>query len=147
MMSPSPGPIARVCEPTPVCLHPQTTATLSRSAQHTKELSRNCRLCGGLCSVSCTAVVAQAQLSRFDDLPSAPRSVPSSRYGVRLMDAGTPGVDRPIDVIIADDHSIVRDGIRTVLERQKGEFRVVAEVADVPIMIREVGAHKPDLLT
>ena len=64
-----------------------------------------------------------------------------------LMEADTPGVDRPIDVIIADDHSIVRDGIRTVLERQKGEFRVVAEVGDVPIMIREVGEHKPDLLT
>ena len=63
------------------------------------------------------------------------------------MDAGTPGVDRPIDVIIADDHTIVRDGIRSVLERQKGEFRIVAEVADVPIMIREVGEHKPDLLT
>ena len=63
------------------------------------------------------------------------------------MEAGTPGVDRPIDVIIADDHSIVRDGIRTVLERQEGEFRIVAEVADVPIMIREVAEHKPDLLT
>src|SRR5271163_5064769 len=64
-----------------------------------------------------------------------------------LMEAGTPGVDRPIDVIIADDHSIVRDGIRTVLERQEGEFRIVAEVADVPIMIREVAERKPDLLT
>jgi two-component system, NarL family, response regulator NreC len=63
------------------------------------------------------------------------------------MDAETPTLDRPIDVIIADDHAIVRDGIRTVLERQKGEFRVVAEAADVPIMIREVGEHKPDLLT
>ena len=63
------------------------------------------------------------------------------------MEADTPVVDRPIDVIIADDHSIVRDGIRTVLDRQDGEFRVVAEAADVPIMIREVGAHKPDLLT
>jgi two-component system, NarL family, response regulator NreC len=63
------------------------------------------------------------------------------------MNVGTPGVDRPIDVIIADDHSIVRDGIRTVLERQKGEFRIVAEVGDVPIMIREVAEHKPDLLT
>jgi two-component system, NarL family, response regulator NreC len=63
------------------------------------------------------------------------------------MDAETQAADRPIDVIIADDHAIVRDGIRTVLERQKGEFRVVAEAADVPIMIREVGEHKPDLLT
>jgi two-component system response regulator NreC len=60
---------------------------------------------------------------------------------------GTPGVDRPIEVIIADDHAVVRDGIRTVLERQAEEFHVVAEAADVPSTIREVRAHKPDLLT
>ncbi len=60
---------------------------------------------------------------------------------------GTPGVGRPIDVIIADDHAVVRDGIRTVLERQDGEFRVVAEAADVPSTIREVRLHRPDLLT
>jgi two-component system response regulator NreC len=75
------------------------------------------------------------------------RSVPSSRYGVRLMEAGTPAVDRPVDVIIADDHAVVRDGIRTVLEREAGEFRVVAEVANIPEMIHEVREHKPDLLT
>jgi two-component system response regulator NreC len=63
------------------------------------------------------------------------------------MPEGTPGVDRPIDVIIADDHAVVRDGIRTVLERQNGEFRVVAEAADVPSTIREVKAYRPDLLT
>ncbi len=70
----------------------------------------------------------------------------SGRYGVR-MQAGTPGVDRPIEVIIADDHAVVRDGIRTVLEREAQEFVVVAEAADVPATIREVRAHKPDLLT
>lgn len=71
------------------------------------------------------------------------------RYGVQPMATreGIPGVDRPIEVIIADDHAIVRDGIRTVLERQSGEFRVVAEAADVPATIREVKAHLPDLLT
>jgi two-component system, NarL family, response regulator NreC len=63
------------------------------------------------------------------------------------MDAGAPAAGRPIDVIIADDHAIVRDGIRTVLEREDGEFRVVAEAADVPATIREVREHKPDLLT
>jgi two-component system, NarL family, response regulator NreC len=63
------------------------------------------------------------------------------------MAADAPGVDRPIDVIIADDHAVVRDGIRTVLERQNGEFRVVAEVGDVPSMVREVRELKPDLLT
>ncbi|MCW3067966.1 MAG: two component transcriptional regulator, LuxR family, partial [Solirubrobacterales bacterium] len=63
------------------------------------------------------------------------------------MDAGTPGVTRPISVIIADDHSVVRDGIRAVLQREAGEFQVVAEAADIPTLIREVREHKPDLLT
>src|SRR4029077_6050204 len=65
----------------------------------------------------------------------------------RSMDEVKPGADRPIDVIIADDHSVVRDGIRTVLERTEGEFRVVGETADVPSTIREVRELKPDLLT
>jgi two-component system, NarL family, response regulator NreC len=68
----------------------------------------------------------------------------STKTGVAT---GTPGVDRPIEVIIADDHAVVRDGIRTLLEREAQEFRVVAEAADVPATIREVRAHKPDLLT
>ena len=58
-----------------------------------------------------------------------------------------PAVDRPIRVIIADDHAVVRDGVSTVLEREAGEFDVVAEAADVPSTIREVREHKPDLLT
>jgi two-component system response regulator NreC len=56
-------------------------------------------------------------------------------------------MDRPIRVIIADDHAVVRDGIRMVLEREVGEFDVVAETADVPSTIREVREHRPDLLT
>ncbi len=63
------------------------------------------------------------------------------------MDGATPGVDRPIRVIIADDHAVVRDGVRTVLEREAGEFDIVAEAADVPSTIKEVREHKPDLLT
>jgi two-component system, NarL family, response regulator NreC len=63
------------------------------------------------------------------------------------MESGAPGRARPVDVIIADDHTVVRDGIRAVLQRESGEFRVVAEAADVPTMIREVREHKPDLLT
>ncbi|HEV7584595.1 MAG TPA: response regulator transcription factor [Solirubrobacteraceae bacterium] len=63
------------------------------------------------------------------------------------MEVGPPGVNRPIDVIIADDHTVVRDGIRAVLDREAGEFRIVAEAADIPSMVREVREHKPDLLT
>ena len=59
----------------------------------------------------------------------------------------TAGITRPVSVIIADDHTVVRDGIRAVLEREKGEFEVVAEAADVPATIRQVREHKPDLLT
>jgi len=91
--------------------------------------------------------VCRLRRSALEESSEIAGSVLSSGYGVRLMDAGAPEADRPIDVIIADDHSIVRDGIRTVLERQEGEFRIVAEVADVPMMIREVAEHKPDLLT
>ena len=50
-------------------------------------------------------------------------------------------------VIIADDHAIVRDGIRSVLEREEGEFEVIGEAADIPTMVREVRELKPDLLT
>jgi two-component system response regulator NreC len=63
------------------------------------------------------------------------------------MEAGTPGVTRPIEVVIADDHTVVRDGIRAVLQREAGEFNVVAEAADIQTMIRAVREHKPDLLT
>ena len=66
---------------------------------------------------------------------------------VKRMDAGAVDTDGPIDVIIADDHAVVRDGIRTVLEREANEFRVVAETADVPSTIKAVREHKPDLLT
>jgi two-component system response regulator NreC len=63
------------------------------------------------------------------------------------MEDGAPGITRPIRVIIADDHTIVRDGIRAVLAREAGEFEVVAEAADIPSLVREVRHHKPDLLT
>jgi two-component system response regulator NreC len=63
------------------------------------------------------------------------------------MHAATQAGTQPIRVIIADDHSIVRDGIRAVLNREAGEFEVVSEAADIPSLIREVRAHKPDLLT
>ena len=63
------------------------------------------------------------------------------------MDPAAQTADRPVRVIIADDHAIVRDGIRTVLEREVGEFQVVAEAADVPSTVRAVTEHKPDLLT
>ncbi len=67
-----------------------------------------------------------------------------ARYGVRAMGEDGSGTTT---VVIADDHAIVRDGIRSVLEREDGEFTVIAEAADIPSMIRVVRELKPDLLT
>lgn len=45
------------------------------------------------------------------------------------MSAGTPRVDGVIDVVLADDHAIVRAGLRALLETQR-DMRVVAEAGD-----------------
>ncbi len=52
----------------------------------------------------------------------------------------------PITTVIADDHAIVRDGLRGVLERTGGEFAVVAEAHDVPSTLTAVRTHRPRLL-
>jgi two-component system response regulator NreC len=55
-------------------------------------------------------------------------------------------VASPITTVIADDHAVVRDGLRTVLERAGGEFKVVAEAADLVATLQAVRAHRPRLL-
>lgn len=54
--------------------------------------------------------------------------------------------DEPITTVIADDHAVVRDGLRSVLERAGGEFRVVAEASDLPTMFDALRSHQPRLL-
>ncbi|HEY3160337.1 MAG TPA: response regulator transcription factor [Vicinamibacterales bacterium] len=49
----------------------------------------------------------------------------------------------PLRVILADDHQIVRQGIRTLVERQGIE--VVAEASDGLALIEQVRQHLPDL--
>ena len=50
-----------------------------------------------------------------------------------------------IRVLVADDHGVVREGIRRVLEGQPG-FRVVGETGDSADVLRLVAAHKPDVV-
>jgi DNA-binding NarL/FixJ family response regulator len=49
----------------------------------------------------------------------------------------------PLRVILADDHQIVRQGIRTLVERQG--VQVVAEAGDGLTLIEQVRQHLPDL--
>jgi DNA-binding NarL/FixJ family response regulator len=51
----------------------------------------------------------------------------------------------PVRVMIADDHPMVRSGLRALLERG-GEFKVIAEAADGYEAIDLATLHKPDVL-
>ena len=59
-------------------------------------------------------------------------------------DDGPKTGDRPLRVILADDHPIVRAGLRSVLER--GGIEVIAEAADGRALLRQVVAWEPDVV-
>jgi two-component system, NarL family, response regulator NreC len=50
-----------------------------------------------------------------------------------------------IRVVIADDHAVVRRGLRQVLDAEEG-FEVVAEASDLETARRYVRGHHPDVL-
>ena len=47
------------------------------------------------------------------------------------MQSGAAAKDSPITIVIADDHQVVRAGLRLLLEAEEG-FEVLAEAGDVP---------------
>jgi two-component system, NarL family, response regulator NreC len=51
----------------------------------------------------------------------------------------------PIKIVIADDHAVVRSGLRMLLEAEDG-FEVVAEAGDVASAVRYTRAHRPTVL-
>ncbi len=53
--------------------------------------------------------------------------------------------DEPIKVVIADDHAVVRSGLRMLLDAHEG-LEVVAEAGDMPDAISMVEAHRPAVL-
>jgi two-component system response regulator NreC len=54
-------------------------------------------------------------------------------------------VGASITIVLADDHRVVRAGLRLLLESEHG-FTVVAEAGDVPESTRKVRAFRPDVL-
>ena len=50
-----------------------------------------------------------------------------------------------ITVVLADDHAVVRKGLRLLVEAEPG-LRVVAEAGTVPDSLRMARAHRPDVL-
>jgi two-component system response regulator NreC len=53
--------------------------------------------------------------------------------------------DRHLTVVLADDHAVVRSGLRLLLESEPG-IEVVAEAGDVASAVEAVIAHRPDVL-
>jgi DNA-binding NarL/FixJ family response regulator len=54
-------------------------------------------------------------------------------------------VPRPIRVVLAEDHTLVRQGTRRILE-DSGRIEVVAEAADGEQALAALDAHDPDLM-
>jgi two-component system response regulator NreC len=50
-----------------------------------------------------------------------------------------------VTIVIADDHPVVRTGLRMLLDAESG-LDVVAEAGDVPAAVRSVRGHKPRVL-
>jgi two-component system, NarL family, response regulator NreC len=54
-------------------------------------------------------------------------------------------IDARLTIFIADDHKIVRDGLRLMMERT-GEFRVVGDAGDGRTLVEQVSAMQPDVV-
>jgi len=51
---------------------------------------------------------------------------------------------KPVRILLADDHNLLREGLRSLLERQQG-FAVVAEASDGRQALRLAEEHRPDV--
>jgi two-component system response regulator NreC len=57
----------------------------------------------------------------------------------------TPTAERPIRVVLADDHVLMRKTLRLLLDGED-DVEVVAEAADHPTAVRHIHGHEPDVL-
>ncbi len=56
-----------------------------------------------------------------------------------------PGAAQMIAIVLADDHTVVRSGLRMLLDSES-DFEVVAEASDVDSARRYVRGHHPQVL-
>jgi len=64
---------------------------------------------------------------------------------VRGMEERSPASSPEITIAIADDHQMIRTGLRMLLEAEEG-LSVVAEAGDIPTTLRKVLAYRPRVL-
>jgi two-component system response regulator NreC len=68
--------------------------------------------------------------------PVRASSIQANRYGPSVA---------PIRVVLADDHAVVRSGLRLLLDAEEG-LEVVAEAGEIETAKRMVLMHRPDVL-
>src|SRR5262245_45303459 len=54
-------------------------------------------------------------------------------------------IPQPVRIVIADDHPLFRDGLRTLLESE-ARFVVVGEAGNAQAAVEAVRLHNPDIL-
>jgi two-component system response regulator NreC len=62
-----------------------------------------------------------------------------------MLDDMTDAPQEDITVVLADDHAVVRRGLRLLIEAEPG-MRVLAEAGTVPDALRMAKAHRPNVL-
>ncbi|WP_043261081.1 response regulator [Streptomyces sp. e14] len=76
-------------------------------------------------------------------MPSTPDPTPPPASGPAPAPASTPA-PRPIRILLADDHALVRRGVRLILD-QEPDLEVVAEAGDGAEAIEMARTHEIDL--
>ncbi|HWF74531.1 MAG TPA: response regulator transcription factor [Solirubrobacteraceae bacterium] len=59
--------------------------------------------------------------------------------------ADSSATERPIRILLADDHMVMRNGLRLLLEAEEG-FEVVAEAGDIQSLLQQVRGHRHEVL-
>ena len=81
-----------------------------------------------------------------DDVPvSLRRATMTAATASAAGRADDGGRTRPVRLVIVDDHAIIRQGLRTMLERDE-DMEVVAEAGTAPEARDAVREHRPDVV-
>ena len=76
---------------------------------------------------------------------STATGAPDDREDPEQVIDASEGAPAPIRIVLADDHAVVRSGLRMLLDAEP-DFEVVAEAGDVETAARYVRGHRPAVL-
>ncbi len=78
-------------------------------------------------------------------MSSTQRAIGAANVESVHADAAPDGASETTTIVLADDHTVVRNALRMLLDAEPG-FEVVAEAGDADTAVRYVRGHKPAVL-